>query len=152
MSVFEGPDVIVFDVPGLPRTQGSVRAILPKNSKKPIVVQGSSATARKALGSWRSDVAAEARRWRLHRPFELLTCPVRVRLIFTLSRPASAPKTIRTWPIGKQSGDLDKLARSVFDALTGVIWKDDSQVIGLVTAKDYGPNPGVVVSIAPVVR
>lgn len=153
MSIFEGPDVITFHAHGIAQTEGSVRAVLPKGRTKPIVVQGSSPKARKALDAWRSDVAAAAARWRdEHLAFDLLACPVRVRLVFTLPRPASAPKTIRTWPIGQRSGDLDKLQRAVFDALTGVMWKDDAQVIGVSASKDYGDSPGVAVAIAPVLR
>ena len=36
---------------------------------------------------------------------------------------------------GKLIGDLDKLTRLVFDALTKVVWADDSWVQGLVASK-----------------
>jgi Holliday junction resolvase RusA-like endonuclease len=153
VSLFEGPDVIHLHVRGVPQTQGSVRAILPKGKKQPIVVQGSSAAARKSLEAWRSDVAKEARKWcDQHWEFQPLTGPVQLRLIFGLRRPQSAPKTRRTWPIGKNSGDLDKLARAVFDALTGVLLKDDSLVIGMSVSKDYDDVTGVRIAIRPVVR
>lgn len=153
MSLFEGPGVIAFEVGGIPVTQGSVRAVLPRGSQKPIVVQGSSAAARRSLDAWRGDIAAEARAWRAEHPaFVPLTCPVQLKLSFHLVRPKSHPKTIRTWPTGKNSGDLDKLVRAVFDALTGVLFIDDGQVVGLVTSKDYSPSPGCSVRLVPVVR
>lgn len=153
MSLFDGPDVIHLHVRGIPQTQGSVRAILPKGQRKPIVVQGSSTAARKSLTAWRSDIATEARKWcDTHWDFQPLTGPVQIRLVFGLARPKSAPKTRRTWPIGRNSGDLDKLTRSVFDALTGVIWKDDGQVIGASVSKDYAEVTGVRIAIRPVVR
>lgn len=34
--------------------------------------------------------------------------------------------------------DLDKLCRTVLDALTGVAYKDDSQVIGIIANERYG--------------
>jgi Holliday junction resolvase RusA-like endonuclease len=41
---------------------------------------------------------------------------------------------------------LDKLTRAVLDALTFVVFADDSQVIEILATKDYGA-PGVVVEI-----
>ena len=153
MSLFDGPNVIHLHVRGIPQTQGSVRAILPKGQSKPIVVQGSSPEARKSLEAWRADIAKAGRTWCDHHwSFEPLTGPVQIRLVFGLYRPQSAPKTRRTYPIGKNSGDLDKLARAVFDALTGVIWKDDGQVIGASVSKDYAEVTGVAIAIRPVVE
>jgi Holliday junction resolvase RusA-like endonuclease len=65
-----------------------------------------------------------------------------------LLKPRSAPKRRRTWPIGARSGDVDKLARSVLDSLTGVLFHDDAQVVHLVVSKDYGDAPGVRVFVA----
>jgi Holliday junction resolvase RusA-like endonuclease len=151
VSLFEGPDVISFEVGGIPVTQGSVRAILPRGSAQPIVVQGSSAKARKSLDGWRSDIASQARAWTEGHPgFVPLVGPVQLKLSFHLVRPTSHPKTRRTWPVGKNSGDLDKLVRAVFDALTGVLFIDDGQVVGLVTSKDYSPAPGCSVRLRAV--
>jgi len=47
------------------------------------------------------------------------------------NRKPSAPK----WHTKKP--DLDKLLRCVMDALTGIAWKDDSQVIRIVGRKGY---------------
>jgi crossover junction endodeoxyribonuclease RusA len=38
--------------------------------------------------------------------------------------------------------DLDKLARAVLDALTGIAWRDDSQVGYMLATKEYGDVPG----------
>jgi Holliday junction resolvase RusA-like endonuclease len=43
--------------------------------------------------------------------------------------------------------DLDKLLRALKDALKGVIYRDDSQVVRVVTSKDYSPAPGVIVTV-----
>jgi crossover junction endodeoxyribonuclease RusA len=84
--------------------------------------------------------------------------PVVVRIVFGLARPTSAPKTRRTWPTGKRSGDLDKLARAVFDALTDAgVWLDDSQVVSAAIFKDFvghGPAsqmhaPGAQILVKP---
>lgn len=52
----------------------------------------------------------------------------------------SAPRTHVSKP------DLDKLVRTVLDALTGVVIHDDSQVCGIVAQKDYA-DPGVQVVV-----
>lgn len=38
-------------------------------------------------------------------------------------------------PTSKQYGDIDNLVKGVLDALTGVIWKDDKQVLGVTARK-----------------
>ena len=66
--------------------------------------------------------------------------PVRAYIVITLKKPASAPKGRTTYPIKARSGDLDKLVRGIFDALTDSgAWHDDSQVVELRAAKTY-PN------------
>jgi len=72
--------------------------------------------------------------------------PVHVDLIFWLPKPASLPKRRPSAPTKKP--DLDKLARSVLDALTGVLWHDDAQVIGILASKVYGDRPGCQVVAA----
>lgn len=68
--------------------------------------------------------------------------PIYLHLLFRFRRPKghwnakgelkpSAPKAIITRP------DLDKLCRSTLDALTGVLFADDSQVAFLVASKEY---------------
>jgi Holliday junction resolvase RusA-like endonuclease len=48
----------------------------------------------------------------------------------------------------KNRRDIDKLARSVLDALTGIVWLDDEQVDRLELSKTTcGVGPGVVISI-----
>lgn len=64
--------------------------------------------------------------------------PVSVDIVVTVAKPKSAPKTRRTWPITRSSGDSDKHARNVLDALVdAAVIADDSQVIVLVVQKTY---------------
>lgn len=51
--------------------------------------------------------------------------PVGVDITFTFPQ----LKTRRRWPITRSSGDWDHLGRAVSDALTGVLWADDSQIV-----------------------
>jgi crossover junction endodeoxyribonuclease RusA len=43
--------------------------------------------------------------------------------------------------------DIDKLARGVFDALTGVLWHDDAQVDMLDCQKRYASNASVYIYV-----
>lgn len=75
---------------------------------------------------------------------------VELNLWFVLPRPASAPKT-KTPPATKRP-DLDKMARAVLDALTDVVFQDDSQVTSMALTKRIavpGESPGVTVEIFP---
>lgn len=76
---------------------------------------------------------------------------VRVRLFF--AKPKSAPKTRTIQPVTRSSGDIDKHARNVLDALVdaGVIG-DDSQVVVLDIRKAYcaeGQAPGARICVWP---
>jgi crossover junction endodeoxyribonuclease RusA len=130
--------VISFFVPGTPKPQGSKRAFLHKTTKKPIMVESGG----KPLTDWRGDVKRAAMEAMGDRP--LFEGPVGISLGFELNRPKSHPKTRPTWPIARP--DIDKLGRSVLDALTAVCFKDDSQVVYLEMAKgwaDVGRGSGV---------
>lgn len=73
--------------------------------------------------------------------------PVRLSIVFTMPRPVSLPKRVVA-PTKKP--DLDKLARAVKDALTGVVWQDDSQVVELVARKRYAcgtERPGALAEV-----
>jgi crossover junction endodeoxyribonuclease RusA len=119
-------------VEGAPATQGSKRGFV--RGGRVVLVDDNSA----ALHSWREAIADDARAaWR-RRP--RLTGPVALTLTFSLLRPASAPKRRRTWPTAARSGDLDKLARAVFDALTGVVFDDDAQVTEVIARKDWAQD------------
>lgn len=126
--------VIRFQVHGLPIAQGSQRSWLVNG--KPVITSTA-----KGLPSWRRLVADVAQRFA---PTEPWVGPVGIDLDFGIPKPKSAPKTRRVWP--DKRPDLDKLSRAVLDALTYVIFADDSQVVHLRATKDYGA-PGVVVEI-----
>lgn len=139
-------------VGGEPITQGSKTAIMPKGATRPVVIEAGGPH-RQKHAAWRTDVKAAAQRWQdehhaLHagKP-PLLTGPLVVRVAFGMPRPASASKTERTWPIKARSGDVDKLARSVLDALTNVLFADDSQVVKLIVDKDWGDPPGAHIKV-----
>jgi len=94
---------------------------------------------------WRQDVRFAALE---KRPPEWdMTKPMRLDLVFWFARPAShyGTKNGITYiksnapaqPVSARLGDIDKLSRAVLDALTGVAYLDDRQVIRLEARKAY---------------
>jgi Holliday junction resolvase RusA-like endonuclease len=61
--------------------------------------------------------------------------PVEVEAVFYLEKPPSIPKKITSLTV---KPDLDKLSRALLDALTGIVYLDDSQVVYLRVSKRYG--------------
>ena len=143
--------MIDFHVPGVPKGKGSWKPIVNKVTRKVSMLPP------KGMEQWASDVKryAEAAAFG--------TSPaeggVQVRMVFVLPRPKghygtgknarrlkpSAPPA----PIGKRD-DIDKLARCVLDALTGVVYHDDGQVAALGVRKRYvevAEGPGLYVQV-----
>lgn len=136
---------LTLEVFGLPVPQGSKQAFVV--GKRAVVTERGQAT----LKPWRSSIAAAA----AELVEEPLAGPLSIRLAFTLPRPKShyrtgaragelrdtAPKWVETRP------DIDKLARAVLDALTGVAYRDDGQISELAANKAFGARPGVAIAI-----
>ena len=128
-------------VPGEPKTKGSW-----------IPIQTSSGIkfrpATKGASKWYKDAArAIGEQW----DHEKLEGPVKVRFLFLLPR----KKTVkRKFPISKFDGDVDKLVRAILDAMTGIVYNDDSQVCDSSEQKRYadGRAPGVWVYISTDVK
>ncbi len=66
--------------------------------------------------------------------------PVKLELVFTFRRPPSIPKR-RVHCVVKP--DLDKICRSILDALSGAVYRDDAQVVTMSASKIYGDVEGV---------
>lgn len=135
---------IEFRVYGVPAPQGSKTAFV--RGGRAVVVDGSSTSGRQKLSSWRAEVAREAANVSPGYP---LNGPVSVAITFYMPRPKSAPKT-RLFPDRKP--DVDKLVRSTFDAMTGVLYEDDSRVVKLAVSKQYADSiepPGAHISVMP---
>lgn len=77
--------------------------------------------------------------------------PVRAEVLATMPMPKSWSKANRAnalsgalRPVVKP--DADNLAK-VLDALNGVVWRDDAQVVELVVRKVYGAEPSLIVEV-----
>ncbi len=85
----------------------------------------------------------------------LMQGPVSLRIVFLRPRPKSHFGTGRNAGTLKDSApdgpitrpDTLKLARAVEDALTGIIWHDDSQVVAHNLAKCWGERQSTVITI-----
>ena len=81
------------------------------------------------------------------KPPSLLTGALSVRMIFHLARPKSLPKKI-VHHVRKP--DAENCAKAILDYMTGLIYRDDSQVEELYVRKQYSAEPGVEIEIAEV--
>ncbi len=130
--------VTKFFVPGIARTAGSKSAFKDKRGKIHLTHAG------KYSKDWMDSVKWFALKDYGERTV-LLTCPIALTLTFFQRRPKGHYRTGRNagllrdsaqqYPVSKP--DLTKLTRAVEDALTGIVWKDDSQVIRQDTKKLY---------------
>lgn len=141
-----------FFIPGVPKPAGSKRALPASGGQRfaQIVDANPQAKDWKAVVSWyarRAMMAAD--------PTEL---PVRVEFQFIRERPKAhrrANGEIKEqcrflWPVSKP--DVLKLARGTEDAMTGIVWQDDSQIVVETLIKRYGTKPGCMVRVDSIER
>ncbi len=134
--------MLQFTAFGIPQPQGSARAFVVKG--RAIVTSDNP----KNKG-WRQLVAeaasvallASRQQCSLSEVTMMDDAPVVLVVAFYLPRPKALAK--KDAPMTKRP-DVDKLARSVKDALTGVVWHDDSQVTDLHVTKQYAERDGGV--------
>lgn len=125
-----------FFVPGIPITQGSMKAF--NGPHHAIVTHAKSGP----LMSWRGCVATFAMKAKAAAGWVLdEDGPIGVDMTFWLPRPKSLPRKV-VHPV-KQRADLDKLVRAVNDALTGVLWRNDAQIIVSRERKGFAGAPEV---------
>jgi len=79
-----------------------------------------------------------------HRQEPLLEGPLFLRLTFEVLKPKSARKR-DVWRHKKP--DLDNLVKAVMDAMVGVMYRDDAQIVGLESYKLYSASPGVTLEL-----
>ena len=118
--------IVTFRVFGIAQPKGSTKAFMVKGRPFPVVTSDNP----KAKG-WQQLVGEQAQ---TVAQAGLFVGPVAVAIVFQLPRPISLPKRIvhhLTAP------DIDKLARCCLDGLTGVLYRDDSQVVELRARKVY---------------
>lgn len=80
-------------------------------------------------------------------------CPLAVELHASLAVPKSWSKRKRAealdgtvFPTGPRA-DCDNIAKAVLDALNGIVWRDDGQIVSLFVSKRYADVPGVCLEV-----
>lgn len=122
---------IVFEVLGQSIPQGSTKSFYIKKLNRVVTTHGN-----KSTDSWRLRIATEAQKAQADHLFynSDKTQAYTVTCEFVMERPRSTPKKII---FDTKRPDLDKLIRSVLDAITDVLIPDDAQVVGLKASKRY---------------
>jgi crossover junction endodeoxyribonuclease RusA len=150
-------NVIRFQVRGLAQPKGSAK-IVPLRRQFPFAVGSfrdllrsvaiTSDNAR--VKAWQKDIARAARLSLGNLEMEL-TGAITLEAVFYLPRPTSRKTAADEAHVTRP--DVDKLARAVADALTGIVWHDDSQVTDLIARKRYAETVAaarVDVTITPI--
>ena len=80
---------------------------------------------------------------------------IHIKIDVEYAPPKSYSKKKRQMLIDGQVGythkpDCDNIAKAVLDALNGVVWKDDKQVVGLLVFKAYGKEDKINIEIREV--
>lgn len=132
--------MVVIEVLGTPAPKGSSRAFYKAGMKRAIVVKDNDAKQK----SWDLSVRTQALAAMGERAGgpAFVEVALAVTLTFRLTRPKghwspkgglkpSAPPRPMTKP------DIDKLARSTLDSLTGLVFDDDSRIVKLSVRKEY---------------
>ena len=125
---------LTFTVYGKTATKGSTRSFVTKGR---IVTLADN----RNLGAW-----TQAAKWAAKTAGAVLVPKPRglvVSVTFQFVRPPSALK--RLYPTVKP--DIDKLIRAVLDALTGIAYEDDAQVLSLTALKTYGDTELCVIDV-----
>lgn len=143
-----------FLVPGRPQPAGSKQAIpfRKANGKLGVALRDGTKESAERHAAWRERVSIYAAQAMVGgAPLEGALC---LDVSFRFVRPADhwrkngqLAKGARlhhtTYP------DLDKLERALKDALTGIVWLDDKQVVRHRTEKIYAPRDEVLVFVRP---
>lgn len=155
-DLFESPaqprsmlESITFEVLGRPSPKGSMRAfVVGKERPRAVITHGNDSV---GLKLWAGLVAAAAREAMDGRRL-FVDAPLIVDIKFRMSRPGShllphggLRKGVPRYPATKP--DIDKLARSTLDALTGVMFDDDSRIVSLACTKIFDTAPGAIISV-----
>jgi Holliday junction resolvase RusA-like endonuclease len=138
---------IHFFVAGVPKPAGSKRGFFIPKLKRVIITD-----ANPNSKDWKIDVKHAAQK---AYSGPLIDLPLSVRFTFNIVRPKGHFGTgknattlrngARKFPTSKP--DLLKLARGVEDAMTGIIYSDDSQIVSERLFKRYADAPGVLIEI-----
>jgi Holliday junction resolvase RusA-like endonuclease len=147
------PELVMF-IPGKPQTAGSKSAFVNPKTGKAIVTESGKAESKARKRTWRGDLRdaaepARERQWDRETPTEDA-----LEVIFTFVRARPSPHlttgknagVVKDWARGLRPStrpDALKMARAAEDALTGVLWVDDAQIVDERLHKVFGDQIGL---------
>lgn len=140
---------VAFEVFGVAQVKGNAKAFVPKPWAQKAVAEGRAPRAVVTLDNpkskiWEQLVKEQAQTVAADGVF---IGPVVLTVTFRLPRPQSLPKR---YLHHTKKPDLDKLVRATNDALTGVLYTDDSQIVDLHARKCYvaiGATPSAHITV-----
>lgn len=95
-------------------------------------------------------------RWQIRGqiPGEVLTTPMKVRIIFRMPIPKSTTGPMRREMLNgcchhSKKPDIDNLQKFILDTMNGLVFKDDSQICSITADKIYSESPGTLIHIYP---
>lgn len=145
---------LIFFVPGIPQPAGSKKAF--------VLRKGGAYTGRAVIVDandkskpWQRSVQATILEFFANEPLQPFDGPIRLIVEFRLPRPKGHYRTGKNAselrpgapPFPTTKPDATKLLRGLEDALTGIVWKDDSQIVTQIVRKRYHDSPGAAVEI-----
>lgn len=143
---------LTFFVAGVPMPKGSMNSFISPRTKKIVTLHGTKES-RPRFATWNTDIKAAALTalrpcgWSL-----VIDKPVEVYATFAMPRPKSHYRKngeLNTnavkWHAKKP--DVDKLVRTVLDAIAGIAFYDDNQVAVIRAYKEYSQRPGVHITV-----
>lgn len=126
---------ISFTVHGRAYPKGSMRAFNVKGKKFPVLTSMTG----KNLKTWEQTIRGELQLVMSQTPkstlMAMFDAPIAVGIRFHMPRPKKPKKKQTKYPTTQP--DVDKLARAAVDALSGIVFKDDAQVVALQVRKVY---------------
>ena len=134
------PPVLCLRIIGLPVAQARAKTRLFRNARAPLGVTTSHYEPEN-VRDWKRTVQGQVLP---HRPPAPVEGPLAVTLTFHLPRPVSLPKRVLAHT---KKPDLDNLVKAIKDALRGVVYRDDAQIVQLIATKAYDPSPGVGIAV-----
>lgn len=138
-------------VAGIPAPGGSKRGFPIKRANGTIGVAMTDAGGERTK-RWRECVSSQVAAVWQRAPLDE---PIRLDVTFCMPRPKHHYGTGRNADVLKASAtdwhttkpDRTKLLRSTEDALTGIVWRDDSAIVDGSLRKIYGERPGAIIAV-----
>lgn len=141
---------IRFTVAGRPQQRGSKKAFARKGGGRPLMVDANAKS-----GPWMAAVASAASEAVAGQT--LLEGPLRIEVLFRFKRPGTHFRKLKAGPVLRDDAplyhastpDADKLMRAIGDSLSGVVYRDDSQLAAVNVVKVYtDSSEGAVIEVS----